>query len=75
MPKTRNYNAQAETMSKMIAVALAEKDWTQAHLAKLCDISESQMSVIIKRPDRCNFSTLLIVFKKLGIKNIPICSP
>lgn len=75
MPKTRSYNVQAETMSRMIAVALAEKDWTQAHLAKLCNFSESQMSIIIKRPDKCNFSTLLIVFKKLGIKNIPICQP
>ena len=72
MPKVKSYNEQQEKITNLFKTALLNKGWSQGHLAKLCGFSNSQMSRIIRTPDKCCFSSLYITAKKLGIKELPI---
>lgn len=72
MPKVKSFNQQNDLICRMFKTALIEKEWTQSHLAKICGFSNSQMSRIINTPNKCCFSTIQQVSKKLGIKELPI---
>ena len=72
MPKVKSFNQQNDLISKIFKTALVNKEWSQKHLAEICGFSNSQMSRIINTPNKCCFSTIQQVSKKLGIKEIPI---
>lgn len=72
MPKLRPLNPEKDRLIKTMKIALVEKGWTQDHLAEICASTPSQISRVINNPDKCHFSTLCLVAKKLGIKELPV---
>lgn len=72
MPKIKSYDQQNQEIKRLFKIALIDKGWNQGHLAKICGFTESQISRIINRPDRCKFVSVQRVAKKLGIKSLPI---
>jgi hypothetical protein len=72
MPKVKGFNQQNQKLTEIFKIALVKNNWSQSHLAKLCGTTESQMSRIINFPEKCKFSSIQIVAKKLGIKELPI---
>lgn len=72
MPKTLPLDKQADIIRKMFKHAMVEKEWDQKHLAKICGMSECQISLILKCPEKHRFTSIIKVAKKLGISEIPI---
>lgn len=72
MPRTVPLDKQKDSLRKMFAHAMAEKDWNQKHLAKICGMTESQISLILKNPEKHRFTSIIVVARKLGISEIPI---
>ncbi len=72
MPKVKSLNPTAEALSKLFRHALLDKAWTQEHLAELCAMDASSVSRIINSPEKRQMGNIIIVAKKLGIKEIPI---
>lgn len=60
-----------EAMTKAFKKALVEKDWTQAHLAKLIGSEQATVSKIINHPLKREFRLVLMVADKL---NVPLIS-
>ena len=72
MPRLLPSDKQADCIRKLFNHAMAEKDWNQKHLAKICKMSESQISLIMKYPEKHRFTSIITVARKLGISEIPI---
>ncbi len=74
MPAVRESPAvQREKMIiKTFKKALIEKGWQAQHLAKLCKMEPSRMSLILNHPMNVKFETILMIATKLGIDSIPI---
>lgn len=72
MPKIKPLDPQKSEMQRIFRVAMAEKNWTQKHLAEICGLSETRVSAVIRDPEKHNFATLRRIALKLGIPNIPI---
>lgn len=70
MPKLKNTPEQNLTIQ--LKIAMLEKGWNQKHLAKICGMEEAQMSRVINKPRRCNYSTICTVAEKLGIDSLPV---
>lgn len=72
MPKLRPNDKQVDSMRKRLRYGLVDKGWSQKHLAELLGMSAAQVSRIFKAPDKCNVSTLLLIYRKLGIPVIEV---
>ena len=72
MPKLRPNDKQVDSMQKRLRHGLIDKGWIQQHLAELLGMSPAQVSRIFKAPDKCNVSTLLLIYRKLGIPVIEV---
>ena len=72
MPKVKSFDPQRDILKKSIKHSLVEKEWSQEHLGHICGYDKSRISRIVNYPDRQSFKTLSVVFKKLGIKEIPL---
>lgn len=53
-------------------VALARNGWTQKHLAKLCGMTEPQLSIALQHPERQKYERLCTIARKLGMNTLPI---
>lgn len=72
MPRIRPLDKQRDAIRKTFLRAMTEKDWNQKHLAKVCEMSEAQISLILNNPEKHRFTSILTIAKKLGINEIPI---
>lgn len=72
MPKLRPNDKQVDSMQKRLRYGLIDKGWSQQHLAELLGMSPAQVSRIFKAPDKCKVSTLLLIYRKLGIPEIEV---
>lgn len=72
MPKLRPQDKQLDSIRKRLKYGLVDKGWNQQHLAELLGMSPAQVSRIFKAPDKCKVSTLLLICRKLGIKEIEV---
>lgn len=72
MPKIKPLDKQNAELKLMFKTALVRNGWTQKHLAEICGMTAPQMSLIIRNPEKHNFGTVLIICRKLGIKELPV---
>ncbi len=74
MPAVRKSPAvqQEEVIKKTLKKALVDKGWQSQHLAKLCGMEPSRISLILNHPMNVKFDTILMIAAKLGVNSIPI---
>ena len=74
MPAVRKSPAvrQEEIIIKTLKKALVDKGWQAQHLAKLCKMEPSRISLILNHPMNVKFDTILMIAAKLGVNSIPI---
>ena len=63
---------QEEIIIKTFKKALIEKGWQAQHLAKLCKMEPSRISLILNHPMNVKIDTILMIAAKLDIDSIPI---
>lgn len=66
--KKRPEQLRSEAITKSFKKALIEKGWTQDHLGKLLGIDRATICRVINNPLKHDFSRVLLLSDKLGVK-------
>ena len=72
MPKLRPQDKQVDSLKRRLRHGLIDKGWSQKHFAEIVGMSPARVSQIFNNPEKCKVSTLLLIYRKLGIPTIEV---